>query len=151
MGQLQGAVTELSNSSHDVMDTMQQVARVIEDNMEATTALSAGQEPLRYAIEEIASVAEENSAAAEEVAASAEENSASVEEISAMTKAVNSQIEELTMTVQGLSAMASELQAISNTFKLEGDGNDNRRAIATVSQPAWNSAATSEYTQRVIA
>jgi methyl-accepting chemotaxis protein len=120
MGQLQGAVTELSNSSHDVMDTMQQVARVIEDNMEATTALSAGQEPLQYAIEEIASVAEENSAAAEEVAASAEENSASVEEISAMTKAVNAQIEELTATVQALSTMATDLQAVTNTFRLAG-------------------------------
>ncbi|MEZ4835418.1 MAG: methyl-accepting chemotaxis protein [Caldilineaceae bacterium] len=118
MQQLQGAVAELSNSSHLVQDAMQQVAEVIEENMEATTSLSAGQEPLQHAMQEIASVAEENSAAAEEVAASAEENSASVEEISAMTKSVNGQISELAEAAGALSAMASELQALTNTFRL---------------------------------
>ncbi|MEZ4635682.1 MAG: methyl-accepting chemotaxis protein [Caldilineaceae bacterium] len=49
MQQLQGAVAELSNSSHLVQDAMQQVAEVIEENMEATTSLSAGQEPLQHA------------------------------------------------------------------------------------------------------
>ncbi|MBI1293529.1 HAMP domain-containing protein [bacterium] len=129
MHQLQGAVADLSDSSHKVQGAMQQVAGVIQANLEATATLTASHEPLQFAIEEIASVAEENSAAAEEVAASAEENSSSVEEISAMTRSVNVQVTEVTQAVQSLSMMAADLDAIVANFRLHDDNNRKHTVI----------------------
>ena len=134
MHQLQGAVADLSESSHKVQDAMQQVAGVIQANLEATATLTASHEPLQFAIEEIASVAEENSAAAEEVAASAEENSSSVEEISAMTRSVNVQVTEVTQAVQSLSMMATDLDAIVANFRLH---DDNNRKHAVIEESAF--------------
>jgi ABC-type transporter Mla subunit MlaD len=68
--------------------------------------MAAGAGEVTHAIENIASISEENSAAAEEV-------SATVEEVSA-------QVEEVTASAQSLSAMAQELQALVVQFKLPG-------------------------------
>jgi hypothetical protein len=69
--------------------------------------MAAGANEVTQAIENIATVSQENGAAAEEV-------SASVEEVSA-------QVEEVTASAQSLAAMAQELQALVAQFKLPGD------------------------------
>ena len=66
------------------------------------------------AIESIAGVAEENSAATEEVSASSEEMTA--------------QVEEVTAAAHALGAIADDLQAKVATFQLatDGDGSDTQ-------------------------
>jgi hypothetical protein len=86
--------------------------------------MAAGSSEVTRAIENIASVSEENSAAVEEVSASAEEMSA--------------QVEEVTASAQSLAEMAEALQEVVTQFKLANQTAVVRREIA---QPAKSAAA----------
>jgi methyl-accepting chemotaxis protein len=75
---------------------MDSVAGVVEQNMVSTEAMLKNAGEVSRAIENIASVSEENSAAVEEVSASTEEMTAQVEEVTASAQA----LEQMSLTLR---------------------------------------------------
>ena len=92
-----GVTTELNGA-------ISSVSEVADQNESAAQTLGSGTDGVMDAIENIASVSEENSASVEEVSASAEEMSA--------------QVEEVTASAMALEEMASVLQETIAQFKL---------------------------------
>jgi methyl-accepting chemotaxis protein len=77
------AAANVNTAAFELVDAVDAVSAVIEENTAATKTMAAHSNGLNQAIENIASVSEQNSAAVEEVSASTEEVSAQVEEVSA--------------------------------------------------------------------
>ncbi len=94
----------MRRSSVELVDTMETVHGVVKENLAASAHMAANSNALNQAIENIASVSEENSAAVEEVSASTEEVSAQVEEVSASASA--------------MVEMAQKLQQVVDQFRL---------------------------------
>lgn len=88
--------------------------------------MTAGVGRVSRAIENIASISEENSAASEEVGASVEE--------------VNAQMQEVTASAQSLSEMAQELQALVAQFTLSGNRADEKPGGRAIEVVEWVSA-----------
>ena len=98
------AVAKMSESSGELVTSVDSVSAIVEENTAATEEMSANSTEVTQAIESIASVSEENSAAIEEVSASTEEMTA--------------QVEEVTASAQSLAMMAQVLQEIVKRFRL---------------------------------
>jgi methyl-accepting chemotaxis protein len=64
----------------------------------------------------------EVSVAIENIASISEENSAAAEEVSAATEEMNAQVEEVTASAQSLNAMAEQLSALIAQFKFSDNG-----------------------------
>ncbi|HHY32338.1 MAG TPA: methyl-accepting chemotaxis protein [Firmicutes bacterium] len=104
------------------------IARLIE----SARALAEASSRVEKAIDDIVSVAEENTAATEEMAASAEEvkkavdaiasvseeTAASVEEVSASAEQVSASIQEMAASAQSLADMAQKLRDAVSRFKV---------------------------------
>ena len=73
---------------------MDAVSAVIEENTSATEEIAANSSELNQAIENIACISVENSAAAEEVSASTEEVSASVASMMEMARKLHSVVDQ---------------------------------------------------------
>ncbi|MEI7846867.1 MAG: methyl-accepting chemotaxis protein, partial [Chloroflexota bacterium] len=99
------AAQEINLASIDLMDSIEEVAKVVKENETITEKLADSSNEVMKAIENIAAVSEESSAAVEEVSASTEEMSA--------------QVEEVTASARMLAEMAHSLQAVVAQFKLE--------------------------------
>jgi methyl-accepting chemotaxis protein len=97
-------VTQLNQSAADLERAMQSVSEIVDRNTRAAVGMTANSNQVSHAIENIASVSEENSAAVEEVSASSEEMSA--------------QVEEVTASAQTLSEQAAALRDIVTKFRL---------------------------------
>lgn len=97
---------DINVASSDLVNALDQVSSVVNHNTDATSELTGQSSDVMSAIENIASVSEENSAAVEEVSASAEEMSAQVEEFSASS--------------QSLAAMAQVLKEVVERFNVDG-------------------------------
>lgn len=77
------AVQQINQSANALVSAMDAVSRIVSQNTAAAQQMAAGSNEVSMAVETIASVSEENSAAVEEVSASVEEMSAQVEEVAA--------------------------------------------------------------------
>ena len=95
---------DVTGVSENLNQAIVGVAAVANQNETAAKSLGSGTDGVMNAIENIASVSEENSASVEEVSASAEEMSA--------------QVEEVTASAQALEEMAEALQAAITQFKI---------------------------------
>ena len=99
------AVGSLKDAVEDLVKAMDSVSAIVKRTAGDTEDMSRSSGEVSQAIENIASVSEENSAAVEEVSASAEEMTAQVEEVSA--------------SAASLAEQAQNLQAIVAQFKLD--------------------------------
>ena len=98
------AAEKMNALAGDLVGAMDSVSSVVEQNMLSTENMLKNAGEVSRAIENIASVSEENSAAVEEVSASTEEMTA--------------QVEEVTASAQTLEGMAQKLRQIIDQFKL---------------------------------
>jgi methyl-accepting chemotaxis protein len=99
------AISErLTEASGHVISAVNAVAAVTEENTAATEEMAASSEKVTTSVQEIAAVSEENAAAAEEVAASMEE--------------LRTMAESITTEAQGLTRVAEELQNRVSHFRV---------------------------------
>ena len=92
-------------SANDLVEAIGRVAEVVDENATEAATMTSNSAAAHEAIENIAAISQENSAAIEEVSASTEE--------------VSAQITEFRNSVQRLSEMAAQLRVISTKFRLE--------------------------------
>jgi methyl-accepting chemotaxis protein len=104
VGMTTNAAARLNESSLELTKVIDAVSKVVETNMTATTEMLDKSKESMEAIENIASISEENGASAEEVSASTEE--------------MNAQVEEVTMNAQSLEEMAESLNRAAAQFIL---------------------------------
>lgn len=97
-------IKEILESSGEVSKAINNVASVTEENTAATEEMSASAQQVNSSMQSLSAITEESAAAAEEVSASTEELTASTEEIAASADA--------------LARMAQQLQDLVNQFKI---------------------------------
>ncbi len=106
--QITAAADELNHLSANMVNVMQQISRTIDENAAATEAMAENSSRISASMQNVGSVAEQNSASADEVSASVEEMSASVEQVSA--------------SAQTLTQMSEDLRQSVETFRTEAAG-----------------------------
>lgn len=104
VSKIMGLIRDILKSSEEVSKAVNNVAAITEENTAATEEMSASAEQVNAAMQNIASISEESAASAEEVSASTEELTASIEEISASS--------------EQLARMARELQELVAQFRV---------------------------------
>jgi methyl-accepting chemotaxis protein len=87
--------SDLEKTSGELAESIDSVSRVVESNLSASDTLTTSARQVMEAVENIASVSEENSAAVEEVSASTEEMSAQVSEVSQSAQSLASMVAHL--------------------------------------------------------
>ncbi len=105
--QIWTAAEELNDLSGNMVNVIDQINRIVGENVAATGEMAEGSSHVSAAIENLGGVAEENSASAEEVSASVEEMSAGVEEVLA--------------SAQSLAEMSEGLKKSVSVFKTDGN------------------------------
>lgn len=101
---IMGIINEILSNSKAVTEAVNNVAAITEENTAATEEMSASTEQVNSSMLKMSSVSEESAASAEEVSASTEELTASIEEMSASS--------------EQLAKMAQELQNLVSQFKV---------------------------------
>ena len=99
-----GLINDILSGSQEVSNAINNVAAITEENTAAAEEMSASTEGVNSSMQNVASISEENASAAEEVSASTEELTASVEEISASS--------------EQLAKMAQDLQNLVSKFRV---------------------------------
>lgn len=97
-------ISEILKDSQEVSQAINSIAAVTEENSAATEEMSASATEVNNSMQNVAAISQENAAAAEEVSASSEELTAAIEEISASS--------------DQLAGMALELQNLIEQFKV---------------------------------
>ena len=82
-------------ASGELASAMGNVSAVVNDNQAATHQMTTNSDKINQAVENIASISEENSASVEEVSAAAEEMAAQVEEVSASAQSLTDMAQQL--------------------------------------------------------
>jgi methyl-accepting chemotaxis protein len=91
--QINGASTQLSTLSTEMVKLTDSISSIVEENTAATEQMAASSRQVSKSVEGVAGVAEQNSAATQQVSASAQEISAQVEEVVASTHSLNQMAE----------------------------------------------------------
>lgn len=104
VGKIIGLINDILTGSQEVSKAVNNVAAITEENTAATEQMLAAAQQVNSSIQNVASVSEESAAASEEVSASTEELSASIEEVNGSS--------------EQLSKMALELQTMVSRFKV---------------------------------
>lgn len=104
VSKITGIISEILSSSQEVSTAVNNVAAITEENSAATEEMSASAEQVNAAMQNIAAISEESASSAEEVSASTEELTASIEEIAASS--------------EQLSGMAQDLQNLVAQFRV---------------------------------
>jgi methyl-accepting chemotaxis protein len=104
--QAASAAEQMNLASKDLVSSVDVVAQIINQNSSATQKMSGNSNVVSRAIENIASISQENSAAFEEVSAAAEEMTA--------------QVEMVGQSAEALAGMAEALKGVVSQFVLEG-------------------------------
>jgi methyl-accepting chemotaxis protein len=94
------AAAKVSAAALELVEAVDAVSAVIEQNTTTTEVMTANSSGLKQAIENIASISEENSAAVEEVSASTEEVSAQAEEVAASATSLLEMAQQLRQAVE---------------------------------------------------
>lgn len=102
--QIMEIINDILVGSQEVSQAVDNVAAITEENTAATEEMSASATEVNLAMQNVASISEGNASAAEEVSASTEELTASIEEISASS--------------EQLAIMAQELQNAVSKFRV---------------------------------
>ena len=95
VGMTTSVATDLEKTSNELAETIDSVSKVVETNLLASDTLTNSARQVMEAVENIASVSEENSAAVEEVSASTEEMTAQVSEVSQSAQSLASMVTDL--------------------------------------------------------
>jgi len=103
-GEAGGSAASVRAAAAELVEAVDTVSAVIEANLVASERMSTNSSDLTQAIENIASVSEQNSA--------------SMEEVSASTEEVSGQAEEVSISADGLMKMARNLSQVILRFKL---------------------------------
>jgi len=103
VNRIMGVINDILAGSQEVSDAINNVAAITEENTAATEEMAASTQQVNSAIQNVVVVSEENASSAEEVSASTEELTASIEEISASS-------EQLAKMAQELSDMVSQFR-----------------------------------------
>lgn len=119
VAQIATAAGQMNVSANNLVDSMDVVSAVAEENTAAMEMLGSGAGEASRAMQNIAAISEQNSAANEEV-------SATIEEVSA-------QVEEVTASAQNLSGMSENLQEMVAQFTL-ADQSDKSPTIPSVQE-----------------
>ncbi len=104
VSQIMELINDILAGSQEVSKAVNNVAAITEENTAATEEMSASAQQVNSSMQNVASVSEENASAAEEVSASTEELTASIEEISGSS--------------EQLARMAQELQDMVSQFRV---------------------------------
>ncbi len=104
VSQIMELISDILAGSQEVSKAVNNVAAITEENTAAAEEMSASAQQVNSSMQNVASVSEENASAAEEVSASTEQLTASIEEISASS--------------EQLSRMAQELQDMVAQFRV---------------------------------
>ena len=104
---ISAAAQALKNLSHDMVEAIDRISRMVEQNSAATVEMTASSSVVSKAIGATAAVAEENSASSEEVSASVEEMSAQSEESLAAAQSLTNMSEEMESAVAVFRTKAS--------------------------------------------
>jgi len=104
---ISAAAQALKNLSHDMVEAIDRISRMVEQNSAATEEMTASSSVVSKAIGATAAVAEENSASSEEVSASVEEMSAQSEESLAAAQSLTNMSEEMESAVAVFRTKAS--------------------------------------------
>ncbi len=104
VSKIMGILNEILDGSEEVSKAINNVAAITEESSAATEQMSAAAEEVNASIQNVSAISEENASAAEEVSASTEELTASIEEISASS--------------DQLAGMAQDLQKIVSQFRV---------------------------------
>lgn len=104
VNQIMSVIEEIITGSRAVSNAVNEVAAITEENTAATEEMSGSTKQINSAMQNVASISEENAAAAVEASAATEELTATIEEISASA-------EQLAGLAQELSDMVSQFQA----------------------------------------
>ena len=105
IGQIAAAAGELTASSNEMVNAVDNVNVVVERNSAATEQMTANSIDVARSLEEIASISLENSEASDEISTSAQE--------------VNGRVAELLAASQVLQQLTDDLKSASSVFKLE--------------------------------
>jgi len=103
VGKITDTINEIMDSSREVSHAVNNVAAITEENSAATQQISASSEQVNGTIKNVASISQENAASVEEVSASTEELAGSIDNISTSAK--------------GLTRMAARMQELVNQFR----------------------------------
>lgn len=101
---IMGLINDILSGSQEVSQAVNNVAAITEENTAATEEMSAAAQQVNFSMQNVAAVSEQNASSAEEVSASTEELTASIEEISASS--------------DQLARMAGELQNLVSKFRV---------------------------------
>lgn len=97
--EIMGLIDEIMNNSQEVSKAINNVAIISEESTAATEEMSSAAQIVHSSIENVAAISEQNASAAEQVSASTEELTASIEEISASSETLSSMALELKQLV----------------------------------------------------
>lgn len=119
------ALNEILDAAKTVNQQAEQAAMEVGQMTEASIKLVTATDSVSAIIEENSSITEEMAAnsnvvvqAIENIASISEENNASIEEVSAATEEMNAQAEEVTAAAQNLARLAENLRQFVNKFTL---------------------------------
>ena len=98
------AAKKISNSSNELVNSMDVVSAVVEENTAATEVMSSNSKEVTRSIEIITGVSEENNA--------------SVEKVNSSTLEINTQIEEVMNASLSISGIAKTLESVVNQFQI---------------------------------
>lgn len=104
VNEIASAAQDINHASDELVVAMNTVSVVVQENINATSAMLESSNMVAQSIESIASVSEENSAAVEDVSASTEE--------------MNAQVEDMGGSAGSLASMAQGLQSAVEKFRL---------------------------------
>ncbi|HHV62685.1 MAG TPA: methyl-accepting chemotaxis protein [Firmicutes bacterium] len=104
VGDLVSSANSLKEAALNVGKAINEIVSIAEENTAATEEMSASAEEVKKSIDSVAAVSEESAAAAEEVSASTEE--------------VNASIQEMSASAESLAEMAQKLQELVARFKV---------------------------------
>ncbi|NPV81777.1 MAG: methyl-accepting chemotaxis protein [Firmicutes bacterium] len=104
VGDLISSANSLKEAALSVGKAINEIVSIAEENTAATEEMSASAEEVKKSIHNVAAVSEESAAAAEEVSASTEE--------------VNASIQEMSASAESLAEMAQKLQELVGKFKV---------------------------------
>lgn len=115
------AVAKVNAATRELVEVVDAVSSVIDKNASATREMTTNSSGLKQAVENIASVSEENSAAVEEVSASTEE--------------VLAQVEQVSVSAASLMEMAQGLQKLVAQFSLNSETKPLTESPASRAKP----------------
>jgi methyl-accepting chemotaxis protein len=117
-GESAATVQQTHMAFERIREAVGEMTRRSRDITEATSQIAAGAQRMRSEMDDIAEVAEQDSASTEQASASTEQASASTEQASASTQQTSASTEQVAASAAVLARSAQELQALVGGFQV---------------------------------